>query len=174
MRSGNTAESHVYDEFYHFTDQIGIRFGNGDFGKILPQGTKVRVELVLTEGDTILLEKQSLWPVEEIRDANGLSAQYQITVSQTIQNGEAQEGTEEMRRNLHYAPVYNERLVWDNDYEYFLRRRFPEIVFTRAWGEEEAEKQNLDLGLQPGERYPRAGYEGHPGCADDVPQFSVV
>lgn len=133
-------ESHVYDEFYHFTDQIGIRFGNGDFGKILPQGTKVRVELVLTEGDTILLEKQSLWPVEEIRDANGLSAQYQITVSQTIQNGEAQEGTEEMRRNLHYAPVYNERLVWDNDYEYFLRRRFPEIVFTRAWGEEEAEK----------------------------------
>ena len=62
-------ESHVYDEFYHFTDQIGIRFGNGDFGKILPQGTKVRVELVLTEGDTILLEKQSLWPVEEILSA---------------------------------------------------------------------------------------------------------
>jgi hypothetical protein len=70
----------------------------------------------------------------------GQIAAAQIAVSQTIQNGVNQEDTEEMRRDLHYAPVYNERLVWDNDYKYFLRRRFPEIVFAVAWGEEEAEK----------------------------------
>lgn len=133
-------DSLVYDEFYHFTDQIGIRFGNGDFGKIPTLGAAIRVEAVLTEGDTILLEKQSLWPVEEIKDSMNQTAQAQIIVSETVQNGEAQEETEEMRRNLHYAPVYNERLVWDNDYRYFLHRRYPDVVFVRAWGEEEAEK----------------------------------
>ncbi|MBQ7609107.1 MAG: hypothetical protein IJU76_14250 [Desulfovibrionaceae bacterium] len=130
----------VYDEYYHFTDQIGIRFGNGDFGKIPPQGSKVQVELVLTEGDTILLEKQPLYPMEEITDSLGLVGSVQAAISETVQHGKAQEGTEEMRRNLHYASVYNERLVWDNDYKYFLRRRYPDIVFAVAWGEEEAEK----------------------------------
>lgn len=130
----------AYDEFYHHTDQIGIRFGTGSFGKIPSLGAKVRVDVTTTDGDTTLLEKQTLWPTEEIILKNGHAAQLQIVVSQTIQNGESQEGTEEMRRNLHYAPVYNNRLVWDNDYSYFLRRRYPEIVFVKAWGEEEAEK----------------------------------
>lgn len=133
-------DSLVFDEFYHFTDQIGLRFGNGDFGKIIPAGAKVRVDAILTEGDFVLLERQNLWPVEEIRDSKGKPGSAQITVAETIQNGENQESTEEMRRDLHYAPVYNERLVWDNDYKYFLRRRFPEIVFAVAWGEEESEK----------------------------------
>ena len=133
-------DSLVYDEFYHFTDQIGIRFGNGDFGKIPDAGAIVRIELIETEGDIVLLEKQSLYPVDEIRDDTGQIASAQILVCETIQHGENQEDTEEMRRDLHYAPVYNERLVWDNDYRYFLRRRFPEIVFAVAWGEETAEK----------------------------------
>lgn len=133
-------DSLVFDEFYHFTDQIGIRFGNGDFGKIPEAGAKVRIELTETEGDTTLLEKQSLYPVDEIRDDKGQIASAQIVVCETIQHGENQEDTEEMRRDLHYAPVYNERLVWDNDYRYFLRRKFPEIVFAVAWGEETAEK----------------------------------
>lgn len=129
-----------FDEYYHFTDQIGIRFGNGEFGKIPAAGAQVRVETVQTDGDTILLEKQSLWPVEEIRDRNGQAGVCAATVSETVQHGEAQESTEEMRRNLHYAPVYNDRLVWDNDYTYFLGKRYPEIVWARAWGEEESEK----------------------------------
>lgn len=140
LLTNSYSDSLVYDEFYHFTDQIGIRFGNGDFGKIPPAGSKVRADVIITEGDFILLEKQSLWPVNEIRDDKGQPASAQAVVSQSIQNGENQEGTEEMRRDLHYAPVYNERLVWDNDYKYFLRRRFPEIVFAVAWGEEESEK----------------------------------
>lgn len=130
----------VFDEFYHFTDQIGIRFGNGDFGKVIPAGAKVRVEVVETEGDTILLEKQSLWPIEEVTDSMGQPGNVQIVISETVQNGANQETTEEMRRDLHYAPVYNDRLVWDNDFKFFLRRRFPDIVFAVAWGEEEAEK----------------------------------
>lgn len=133
-------DSHVWDEFYHVSDQIGIRFGNGTFGKIPPQGTSVRIDIEYTSGDTLLLERQYLYPLEEIIDTVGVPASLQIEVAETIQNGQSQEPTEEMRRNLHYWPVYNERLIWDNDYTYFLRRRFPEIVFVRAWGEEEAER----------------------------------
>lgn len=132
--------SKVFDEFYHFTDQIGVRFGNGDFGAIPSTGSKVRIKAVETEGNYVLLEKQTLWPVSEIRDSKNKPASAKIVVSETIQNGRAQESTEEMRRDLHYAPIYNERLVWDNDYNFFLRRRFPDIVFAVSWGEEESEK----------------------------------
>lgn len=133
-------DSHVWDEFYSVGDQIGIRFGNGTFGKIPPLGAQVRIDIEYTGGDTLLLERQYLYPLEEIMDTGGVPASLQIEVETTVQNGQAQESTEEMRRNLHYWPVYNERLVWDNDYEYFIRRRFPEVVFVRAWGEEEAER----------------------------------
>jgi len=140
LLTNSYSNSLVFDEFYHFTDQIGIRFGNGDFGKIPPTGSRVRVDVVLSDGDIVLLEKQSLYPVDEVKDDKSQIATMQVVVSQTIQHGKNQEDTEEMRRDLHYAPVYNDRLVWDNDYKYFLRRRFPEIVFAVAWGEEEAEK----------------------------------
>ena len=133
-------DSLVWDEFYHVSDQIGIRFGNGTFGKIPSQGAQVRIDIQYTDGDTLLLERQYLYPLEEIVDIAGVPASLNIEVATTIQNGQAQESTEEMRRNLHYWSVYNERLVWDNDYAYFIRRRFPEVVFVRAWGEEEAER----------------------------------
>lgn len=139
LLTNSTGESLVYDEFYHNTDQIGIRFGTGDFGKIPVDGAVVTVALSLTDGDTTLLEKQSLWPVEEVTTSAGVAVSITVVVSTTIQNGSAQEDTEEMRRNLHYAPVYNEKLVWDNDYTFFLTRRFSDIVFAKAWGEEESE-----------------------------------
>lgn len=133
-------DSLVWDEFYHVSDQIGIRFGNGTFGKIPAQGATVRIDMQYTDGDTLLLERQYLYPVEEILDDAKVPASLQIEVAETIQNGQAQEPTEEMRRNLHYWSVYNDRLIWDNDYTYYLRRRYPEIVFVRVWGEEEAER----------------------------------
>lgn len=132
--------SHVWDEFYHVGDQIGIRFGNGTFGKMPAVDSIVRIDLKYTEGNSLLLERQYLFPIVEIHDDAGIAASLQIEVAATIQNGSSQESTEEMRRNLHYWSVYNERLIWDNDYTYFLRRRYPEIVFCKAWGEEEAEK----------------------------------
>lgn len=132
--------SKVFDEFYHFTDQRGIRFGNGAFGVIPRAGAVIRIEMETTEGDIMLLEKQYLYPLEEVRDAMNMPAPVQVEISRTVQGGMKQEGTEEIRANFHYWPVYNDRLVWDNDYTYFLRRRYPEIVFARAWGEEEAEK----------------------------------
>lgn len=133
-------DSKVWDEFYHVGDQIGVRFGNGTFGKIPGAGATVRLDIAYTEGNVLLLEHQYLYPMETVLDDQGQPASIQIEATETIQGGQPQEPTEEMRRNLHYWPVYNERLIWDNDYTYFLRRRYPEIVFVRAWGEEEAEK----------------------------------
>ncbi len=43
--------------FYHVSDQIGIRFGNATFGKIPPVDSTVRIDLKYTEGNTLLLEK---------------------------------------------------------------------------------------------------------------------
>lgn len=130
----------VYDEFYHFTDQIGIRFGNGQFGKIIPEGSLVRVDVILTNGDTTLLEKQNLYLTEDITDASGEAANAEIVVSETIQNGSDQEDTETMRRNLHYAQLYNERLIWETDYRFFIKRTCPDVVWSAAWGEETAEQ----------------------------------
>ena len=135
-----TATDTVYDEFYHFTDQIGIRFGNGQFGQVIPEGATVRVDVVLTNGDTTLLEKQSLYLTEDITDASGEAANAEIVVSETIQNGSDQEDTETMRRNLHYAQLYNERLIWETDYKFFIKKTCPDVVWSAAWGEETAEQ----------------------------------
>ena len=134
------SDSLVYDIFYHFTDQLGIRFGNGDFGYIPPQGSIVQIDITLTEGDIVLLAGQTLYPVEEIQDSLKQVGSAQIVISETVQNGASQESTESLRKDLHYATVYNNRLVWDNDYKFFLRRRFPDIIWVKVWGEEEAEK----------------------------------
>lgn len=140
LLTNSFSDTRCYDEFYHFTDQLGIRFGNGTFGKQVEKGWVIRIVAVETEGATLLLEKQSLWPVEEVKDVTGQSASVEIVVAKTIQDGQDQESTEILRKNLHYAAVYNERLVWANDFNYFLRRRFRDIVFAVAWGEETAEQ----------------------------------
>lgn len=133
-------ESLVYDEFYHFTDQLGVRFGNGEFGTIPPEGSIVTLTLTLTNGDVTLLSGQSLYPAQEIVTETGEIADVTFTVGTTIGGGSSQEDTEEMRRNVHYARVFNERLVWAEDYVYFLRRTCPDIVWGKCWGEETAEE----------------------------------
>lgn len=130
----------AWDEFYSFTDQIGVRFGNGTFGAMPAVNAKVTINLLLTDGATVLMPRQQLYPMLEVLDSAGNTASIEVKATTQIMGGTNAEDTEEIRRNLHYWPVYNERLVWDQDYTYFIRRRFPEIVFVKAWGEEEAEK----------------------------------
>ena len=134
------ADAKVYDEFYSHTDQTGLRFGNDIFGKVLPVGAVVKIELKLTQGDTFLLEGQALYLVGELLDGNGGAANLAMASYESITEGSDGEGTEEIRRNLHYWPVYNERLIWDEDYTYFLKRQIPQIVWIKVWGENEAEE----------------------------------
>ena len=146
------ADSLVYDEFYHFTDQLGVRFGNGTFGLIPPDGSVITVAASLTDGDTTLLAGQTLYPsgtrydasgneiAFDVLDTAGNLADVDIAVSGTIKGGTSQEDTETMRRNVHYARVFNDRLVWAEDFVYYARRSCPDINWGKCWGEETAEE----------------------------------
>ncbi|MFH1984772.1 MAG: hypothetical protein ABIL58_23270 [Pseudomonadota bacterium] len=135
------SDSEVYDEFYAHTDQAGIRFGNGIFGAIPQQGSIIEVELWLTDGDTYLAAGQPLTVVGEVLDVSGDPVNLAVTTAVPITGGTPMEDGESIRRNLQYWPLYNGQLVWDDDYIYFLRRLFPNIVWIRVWGEKEAEAQ---------------------------------
>lgn len=131
----------VYDEFYSRLGRVGIRFGNGTFGKIPPVGATVTIEVWTTSGATYLSVGQPMSVVGELMDDAGNPADVTITTATPVTGGTAIEGLESIRKNIQYWPVYNDQLVWDADYVYFLRRRFPDIVWVRVWGEAEAEAQ---------------------------------
>ena len=129
----------VYDEFFSHTGQTGVRFGNGLFGRIPPQGSKIRFTLTLTDGDTSLVTGQPLLPVSDLYDNSGNLAAFTAIVATSVENGSEREGTAEMRSNMHYWPTYNEKLVWDDDYIFFIKRNVGGLVWCKAWGETEQE-----------------------------------
>jgi hypothetical protein len=131
----------AYDEFFNHLGQIGIRFGNGTFGLMPEAGSTVTVSAWETEGEVFLAAGQEVYPVDSLVDANGNEADVTAKITSAVAGGSNAEDTETIRTNLHYWPTYNEELVWDDDYVYFLKRRVPGILFCKAWGEEEAEAQ---------------------------------
>lgn len=134
-----TPSDKVYDEFYSHRGQTGIRFGNGIFGMILPAGTQVKIGLWLTDGNTTLLAGQQLSIVGEYLDNSGEAININAVVLNTIEGGSDEESLEEIRRNLHYWTTYLDKLVWDDDYEFFVRKMLPNIVWCKAWGEQQQE-----------------------------------
>lgn len=128
-----------YDEFYSHSEQIGIRFGNGNFGRILKINEIVNLNITETEGDIFISSGQELFPVDEILDANKNIASLEIKVSTAFSGGSNAEETETIRKNLHYWTTYDESLVWDDDYAFYLKRKFPQILFIKAWGEQQQE-----------------------------------
>lgn len=131
--------SHVYDEFYTHSGLSGIRFGNDYIGTKLPEGTSVKIELSVTDGETYLAEAQPLYPVGEILDSLGQEANLAALTIEAITNGQEKESVSEMRRNLQYWPIYNEKLVWRDDYVFFIKRAVADLLWIKVWGEEEAE-----------------------------------
>jgi hypothetical protein len=140
-------EDKVYDEFYSHTDQAGIRFGNGIFGKIPDVGSVVTVKLFITDGDTYLAGDQSLDIIGEVIGLDGNPVDVSVRTSGEISGGSAMEDKESIRRNLQYWPIYNQQLVWDEDYKYYLRRNFPNLTWINVWGEKEAEQQAGSMSL---------------------------
>lgn len=129
----------IYDEFYDHKGQFGIRFGNDYMGTIPPVGSLIKIELWLTEGDTTLAAGQELFVSGEILDYDGNAATLTAVTATAITGGNESETIEEMRSNLHYWPVYNEKLVWKDDYVFFIKRKISDILWIKVWGEEEAE-----------------------------------
>lgn len=168
LLQNTTAESKVYDEFFSHTGQIGIRFGNGQYGIVPSLGSTIKVWMLLTQGDTFLLEGQWLKSSGTIFDFEGNVANLTVTVSEAIAGGAAKESIEEARANLHYWPIYNHQLVWDEDYVFFINRNIPNILWLKVWGEELAEAYY-------GPRYQHinkifiSGYaEDYPDLGDDI------
>jgi len=127
-------ESRVYDEHYRFTDQLGIRFGNGIYGKIPALHSQVKVELSLTDGDTTLLPNQPLAILDQ--SAEGL----ELETATSITGGQPVEDTETLRRNALYYFLYDEDQVWERDFKFFIRRKHPAILWLAVWGEQEQEQ----------------------------------
>ncbi|EOG7744647.1 MULTISPECIES: lipopolysaccharide biosynthesis protein BplA [Vibrio] len=141
-RFRNARADKVFDEFYSHTDQVGIRFGNNIFGLIPAKDSKVKVELWLTEGDTKLMPNQPLTPVDD--DAEDI----EFETASVFTGGAAREETDELRRNALYYPLYDDNHVWDDDYLFFIKRHFPEVIWGNVWGEAEQEKMDGQLKLE--------------------------
>ncbi len=139
--------SKVYDEFYATTEQVGIRFGDGTLGMMPPADSNVKVELWLTEGDTFFAAGQEVYLSADILDSKGEVASIKSFIDESISGGSSAEETEEIRKSLHYWQTYNDQIVWDGDYIFFMKRLFPEIAWVNVWGEREAEKQAGALDL---------------------------
>lgn len=135
-----SSTARAYDEFYSHTNQVGIRFGNGIFGKIPQLNWSVRVDTVETDGEIFISSGQELFLVNSLSDSSGNDADLTITVSTSLSGGSDFEDTESIRNNLTYWPVYDENIVWSDDYVFFLKRRFSDIIFAKCWGEQEAEE----------------------------------
>lgn len=132
----------VYDQFFSHTGQVGIRFGNGVFGKIPAVNSKLKIIMYLTEGDVSLAYGQTLTCVPASDTA--ISTDFTAIVSTSVENGSFREGTETIRANLRYWPTYQEKLVWNDDYVFFLKRNLLDytVLWCKAWGEGEQEKHN--------------------------------
>jgi len=132
-------DTKAYDLFYSHNGNIGVRFGNGTFGKIPAASSSVKCVLWITNGDTILLENLLLQASGSVLDVNGQQSILEIKTTSQISGGSATEDTEEFRRNLIYWPLYNEEFVWGEDYAFFIKRKIPGILWIKVWGEAEAE-----------------------------------
>ncbi len=133
-------DSKVYDEFFAHNGQSGIRFGNGIFGAVLPLNSVVEVTLWLTEGPSNLLVGKPLFPLGDIYDNELQIARLSAVVTEVVDGGEVAEVLEEIRTNLHYWSSYNDKLIWNEDYLFFIKKRHPNVRWIKVWGEQEQEE----------------------------------
>ncbi|MET4696654.1 hypothetical protein [Endozoicomonas lisbonensis] len=134
MFRNSGAEDHVYDEFYNHLEQIGIRFGNGLFGRMPPANASIKVVMWITEGETSLMPSQKLSPVAAV--ARGV----EFESADTITGGRNVESTDDIARNAQYNVLYDDSVIWSDDFEFFIRRHHPGILWLKVWGEQEMEE----------------------------------
>lgn len=138
FRNAN-GDSKAYMESYKSTDQYAIRFGNGINGKIPPVGATITIELWLTEGETTLLDGQKL-SVKETQSISFKSGDLTIVTETQITGGEEPEDIESIRAGALYSSIYDNQVVWDGDYESYIKSNVPNLVWVAVWGEKGQEK----------------------------------
>ena len=133
-----TSQTPAYTEVYKPSDQLGVRFGNGINGRKVEEGQVVYLEAWTTEGDSTLVADQALsWA-----DGNNADlAEIKATTKTSIVGGQEQESIEEIRRGALYATTYDNQIVWDEDYIYYLDANLSNLSWLNVWGEQEQEAQ---------------------------------
>ena len=154
LLQNTTPDSTIYDEFFTHNGQRGIRFGNGKlgdlatFGAIPPLGSTIVITLETTAGDTTVIDgtQFSILPDaitrQYLTDDSGQPASVSIKAIGGISGGVSEESVSEIAINLHYWPIYNDKLVWADDYSFFIRKHIPGTTWTRVWGEAEQQADN--------------------------------
>lgn len=130
--------SRIYTESYKPTEQLVVRFGNGLAGMIPPLGSVIRLVVWCSEGETALLEGQSLTLADE---SDFLKEGIKIVTTTPIAGGQAAESTEAIRRGALYTTPYDDQVVWDNDFVTFIQRNISGLTWVKVWGEAEQEKE---------------------------------
>ena len=103
-----TSTSKVYVEFYKPTDQLGVRFGDGTIGMILPVGATIKLKVWCSNGD-ITLGQPGPYPVKRAC----FPADYITAKTETsITGGTDVESIEATRnRAMYYLSYDNPRCV---------------------------------------------------------------
>lgn len=144
---GATDKSKVYTEYYLPSEQLGFRFGNGISGKIPEVDSLIQLRAYSSEGNVTLSDGQTF---SFTRSA--LNRDLTITSILSPENGVIPEGqpitggadwatTEEIRAGATYSTVFDEQVVWDSDYEHYIKQSIPELVWVNVWGEYEEEAE---------------------------------
>jgi hypothetical protein len=137
--------SEIYVEFYKPSEQLGVRFGDGQIGKIPPEGATITLRIWCTNGDITLVAGQTLTPIDNAAElANYIS----VKTMAPITNGTDAETTEVTRNRAQYYLAYDNQVVWGGDYTYFLIRNIPGMTWVTAWGEREQERLDGALNVK--------------------------
>lgn len=141
------SRSKNYVVFYKPTEQLGVRFGDGAIGMMVPDNSTIDIEVWTSEGDITLVTNQRLTPTGTLQR---LASDIEILTATPITNGAAMESTEETRNRAMYSVAYDDQIVWRGDYKYFLKGKIAGITWLNIWGELEEEKANGEAAIANG------------------------
>jgi hypothetical protein len=139
----------VYHTFYKMSDELAVRFGNGSTGMIPEKDSVIKATPWHTRGErAFVVAGLELKPVGQILDANGETAKLQITTVTTDNHsptlGLPQESLESIRQNLLSHIRTGPIAARNSDYEFILKKAFPDLVYLKVWGEYEMVKEKKD------------------------------
>lgn len=139
--------SEVYHTFYKMSDELAIRTGNDSTGRNPGPDAVMTATLWHTKGERAFLVKGiELKPFiqneQQILDINGDIADLRITTGDVIAQGRPQESIESVRKHVLSHIQTGPVVARNRDYEFMLKKAFPELVYLKVWGEKEMVEKN--------------------------------
>ncbi len=137
FRNGDKT-SKFYITFYRISDELAIRFGNGNSGMLPPKDTDIMVDIWKTLGDqAAILPGVQLKPIGIVTDISGEEASIEITTAKNIEEGRALEDIESIRKGVQSHEQMGDLAAKDEDYEFLIKKNFPDLIYLKCWGEQQ-------------------------------------